>query len=75
MIDVILALLRSGRYVSLVTAAGYPGLDSGARFGERLRGLVDAFQLCVDMGADTSTFLRFFVMVGCGRSGAGRGEQ
>lgn len=59
MIGLITRLLREGVFVALVTAAGYP--DQPRKYEERLRGLLDAFQMSIDMGASSESLNRFLV--------------
>lgn len=61
MIEIISRLLNAGVAISLVTAAGY---KNPAVYEGRLRGLLDSFQLALEMGAPPSAFRRFFVMGG-----------
>ncbi len=42
MVSLIVSLMRSGVYVAIVTAAGYPG--EADRFEQRIEGLVNAFR-------------------------------
>ncbi len=62
MIGIITAFIRSGITVCLVTAAGYP--NAPEKYETRLRGLLDAFQFAVDMGAPSDTFKKHFMVMG-----------
>ena len=62
MIGIITAFIRSGITVCLVTAAGYPNAPD--KYETRLRGLLDAFQFAVDMGAPSDTFKKHFMVMG-----------
>jgi len=62
MIGIITAFIRSGITVCLVTAAGYPNAPD--KYETRLRGLLDAFQFAVDMGAPSDTFRKHFMVMG-----------
>lgn len=61
-VDIIVRLMRAGITVALVTAAGYPGRVE--RYEERLKGLLDAFNLAITMGAPPEFLGRFLVMGG-----------
>ena len=61
MIPLISRLLTSGVRVSLVTAAGY---SDASRYEQRLGGLLRAFELAIELGADPCFLDRFFVMGG-----------
>ncbi|KAK9861437.1 hypothetical protein WJX84_001213 [Apatococcus fuscideae] len=59
MVSLIVSLMRSGVYVAIVTAAGYPG--EADRFEQRIEGLVNAFRRLRLPQVITD---RFFVMGG-----------
>jgi len=59
MINRLVALLRAGAHVAIVTAAGYPG--EAARYEERFRGLLDAF---LEEGLSEAETRRFLVLGG-----------
>lgn len=61
MVPLISRLLTSGVRVSLVTAAGY---TDPTRYEQRLSGLLRAFELAIELGADPCFLDRFFVMGG-----------
>ena len=61
-VPLLIRLVQSGVHVALVTAAGYP--NAPHRYEQRLSGLLQAFQLAVDLGAPSDILSRFHVMGG-----------
>ncbi|CAE7918136.1 ISN1, partial [Symbiodinium sp. KB8] len=62
MIPIITSFIRAGITVCLVTAAGYA--NAPGKYEHRLRGLLDAFQFAVNMGAPSDAFQRHFYVMG-----------